>query len=106
MVELIDLLVDVLCQQGTASECHSFINSYPDPVQQMVFFLFFPMVFLIIFVHILGSSISQRAGSTKFTLLISTAMFLFIIFQGWYYIFLNISTVSYTHLTLPTTERV
>ena len=40
---------------------------------------------------ILGSGISQRTGNTKFTLLVSIAIFLFIIFQGWYHIFLNIS---------------
>ena len=91
MASPIDFLVDMLCQQGTASSCQSFISSYPDPASQIVFFLFFPVVFLIIFVYILGSGIAGSVNNPKLSVLISVAIFAFIVFQGWYHIFLNIS---------------
>ncbi len=93
MAEALEFLINILCQQNTASYCQSFINSYPDPVQQIVFFVFFPFVFLILFVRVLSNGISSSStlNDARMNFLISIALFLFIIFQGWYHIFLNIS---------------
>ncbi len=91
MAEPVDFLIDILCRGGSASDCQSFVSGYPDPASQLVFFLFFPLVFLLIAIHILTGGISERTKDLKIQTLLSVAMFLFIVFQGWYHFFLNIS---------------
>ncbi len=89
MAEPLDSLIDLLCRSGTSSDCQRFVSGFQDPASQLVFFIFFPLVFLVIFCWILGQGVSQ--GNAKFALLVGVAVFLFIVFQGWYHIFLNVS---------------
>jgi len=88
MVDVLDFLVNFLCQANTQSQCWEFINGYADPTQQLVFFLFFPTIFVIIFITELSNTIS---ASKKLGVLFSLAIYMFIVFQGWYYIALTLS---------------
>src|SRR3989338_1556000 len=90
MVDLIDTLVTFLCQQNTASNCQQFISAYSDPVQQLLFFLLIPVVFLIIFITLVSSEAVPKLGK-KFGTLIGIVIIVFIIVQGYYHYFLIIS---------------
>src|SRR3989338_6553734 len=90
MADLLDILMQFLCQQNTLGECQQFLNSYSDPIQQLVFFLLFPIVFLVIFVTILSQEAVPRLGK-KLGMLLTVAILIFIIIQGYYHYFLVIS---------------
>lgn len=87
MVDIVDTLIQILCQQGTQSDCTQFLSSYPDIAQQLVFFVLFPAIFLIIFVNIIAKGVTAATYKT----LLAIGIFIFIIYQGWYHFFLNIS---------------
>lgn len=87
MVDIVDTLIEILCQQGTQSECTQFLSSYPDVTQQLVFFILFPVIFLLIFVNLIAGGVTSAGYKT----LVAIGIFIFIIFQGWYHYFLNIS---------------
>ncbi len=93
MADVVQVLVDALCQQGTASRCTQFLSEYPDVTQQLIWLVFFPSVFILIFVYILAQGLSQQLGDAhkKFQALLAVAFYLFIIFQGWYHMALAIS---------------
>jgi hypothetical protein len=59
------------------------------PIEASFYLFFFPMLFLIIFVWIIGRTFITR--TLKFGLLISLAVLAFIIFQGWYSYFVMLS---------------
>jgi len=89
MVEIIDMLIDLLCQQGTAAECSQFISQYPEIAQQLVWLVFFPTVFLILFIFFISEGVVKSAK--KYRTLLAIAIYLFIIFQGWYHYILTVS---------------
>jgi len=92
-MEILEFLVNFLCQMNTQPYCWDFINSYYDPVQQIVFFVFFPGVFIILFVYFMTQTImSEHKGLRT---LLGLAIFMFIVFQGWYYVFLAINKLWY-----------
>lgn len=90
MVEILDYAAQLLCQQNTLSQCQQFISSYAEPLQQVFFFLLLPIVFLLIFVYILSEAAVPRLGA-KFRVLIGVVILVFIILQGFYPLFLNLS---------------
>jgi hypothetical protein len=93
MADIVDLLVGLLCMQNTQSRCQQFLAGYNDVVQ-LVWLVFFPTVFLLIFIYLLAEGIVKGVeGNSKKKLqtLLSVAIYLFIIFQGWYHIFLSLS---------------
>ena len=90
MVDIVDTLITLLCQQGTQSNCQNFIAQYPDVVQQVLWMVFFPGIFLLIFIMLLARGVAGD-NSRKVGSLLAIGLFLFIIFQGWYHYFLNIS---------------
>ena len=94
MADLVDILIDILCQQGTQSKCQQFIASYPDITQQLVWLVFFPTVFMLIFVYILASGVTRQLGEgghKKFQTLLAIALCIFVVFQGWYHYTLTLS---------------
>lgn len=86
---LIDSLIEIFCQQGTQSQCSQFLSAYPDITQQLVWLVFFPTVFLLIFINVIASGVTTT--SAKYKTLVAIAIYIFIIFQGWYHYFLNVS---------------
>ncbi|MBL7160784.1 MAG: hypothetical protein ISS93_02965 [Candidatus Aenigmarchaeota archaeon] len=89
MADIIDILINILCQQGTSGKCSSFISAYPDITQQLVWLVFFPAVFLLLFVFFISEGVTKDAK--KYRTLLSIAIFIFVIFQGWYHYALTIS---------------
>jgi len=102
MADVINLLVETLCQQNTASECYQFISQYPDLIQQIMWLVFFPVVFLLVFVYLLTEGVTKTitGPKKKFQVIIAVALFLFIIFQGWYHYALNLSKFWYIALII------
>lgn len=96
MVDIVTTLIDVLCQMNTQSQCQQFINTYPDVTQQLVWLVFFPSVFIIIFIYLLSEGVVKQVGSEakkKLQVLVGVAIYMFIIFQGWYHLALSLSRV-------------
>ena len=85
MVEVLELAMQLLCQQDTLSKCEEFISGYADPLQQVLFFLFFPAIFIIIFIEQLSSIVTS---AKRYSTLFGVAVFIFIVIQGWFHYFL------------------
>ena len=77
--------MQLLCQQDTLSKCEEFVSSYADPLQQVLFFLLFPAIFIIIFIEQLSSMVTS---ATRYSTLFGVAVFIFIVIQGWFHYFL------------------
>lgn len=90
MVDFLDLLVQYLCPTSSAaSSCQSFISSHSStmpPFGQYIYFLFFPTVFLLLFLWIIFGAVIK--GNKAIDLLGTIAVFVFIIIEGFYPIFL------------------
>ncbi len=94
--EILQPLVAFLCPTSeAASSCNDFINSHSSvlpPIGPLFYFLLFPIVFTILFIYILSSSILSGGKLTKgMQLLIGISVFIFIIISGWYPIMLVLS---------------
>lgn len=98
MVDIVDTLINFLCQQNTASQCSQFISEYPDITQQIVWLVFFPAIFLIIFIMLIADGVVKNSEHKKYKGLLSVAIFVFIIFQGWFHYVLNISKIWFIGL--------
>lgn len=88
--------MEFLCQQKVA-ECQNFIQGYPDPLTQLIWLVFFPLVFLVIFIYFLSGVIITHKGMRT---LLAVAIYLFIIFSNWYYIVLIVSKFWYVSLII------
>ena len=88
--ELMEMLVQFLCPtSNAASQCQSFISSHSSiapPMGQYIYFLFFPTVFLLLFLWIVfKDAVKANKG---ISLIATIAVYIFIIIQGLYPIFL------------------
>jgi hypothetical protein len=88
MVTVIDAVAGFLCQGDSLSKCQNFINDFNTIPEQMVYFVFIPIVFIILFVLFLSDAVLKNGEMKKYKTLLGVAIFIFIIFQGWYYYFL------------------
>ncbi len=86
MAGVLEFLMEILCQQGTVGQCQEFVSGYADPVQQVLFFLLFPSLFLLIFIT--EVTVTIRAIPKKYGFVMSVAIFVYIIVQGWFHYFL------------------
>lgn len=89
-MELMEMLVQFLCPtSSSASLCQNFISAHQSvmpPFGQYIYFLFFPTVFLLLFLWIV---FKDAVHANKGISLIATiAVYVFIIIQGLYPIFL------------------
>jgi len=83
MADILQILQQFLCYGN--SDCINLFNQYSyKPMEGLFYVVFFPIVFIVLFIFIVSSSISPNRG---FRALISVAVFAFIIMQGWYYLF-------------------
>jgi hypothetical protein len=94
--EILQPLVAFFCPTSeAASACNDFINSHSSvlpPIGPLFYFLLFPIVFTILFIYILSSTILHGGNLTKgMRLLIGISVFIFIIISGWYPIMLVLS---------------
>ena len=87
MVELLDAAAQVLCPTPDSfNACQQFINELASegPVQQMLFFLFFPTIFIILFIYILTTRFPLISENKGIRFLMAIAIFALTIVQGWY----------------------
>lgn len=99
MAEPMDSLVRILCQDNTAATCQRFIQQQPDVINQLAFFLFFPSVFIILFIYVLSDGILSSINP-KFKVLLGVAIYVFIVLSGWYSLFLWISQFWFIFIIL------
>jgi hypothetical protein len=95
---IFEVLVSFFCPTSdAASTCNEFISNHSQvlpPLGPMFYFLLFPLVFTILFVYILSSTILHYEGKVKWIQpLIGISVFIFIIINGWYPIMLFLSEV-------------
>lgn len=94
--DVFDVLVDILCPTtDAASTCFQFINEFQaqqGDLQALIFFLFFPTLFIIALVWIIMHHFSKRVGMPRgLSLLIALGVYIYVILQGYYSIALTIS---------------
>ena len=88
MAELFEILRDLLCYGNY--ECANTFNQYAyKPIEGLFFTVFFPILYIMIFVYIVSGAIGLN--NKGFRVLIGVGLFAFIILQGYYNIFLIIS---------------
>jgi hypothetical protein len=105
-LEIMQTLVEILCPTPTsASACNTFINAQSHQVVQplgpLIYFLFFPVVFLILLIYI-GTGVVLRGNVVTvrgLRLLLSIAVLVAIVIQGFYPIMLWLSDLWF--LVLP-----
>ncbi|MCJ7816237.1 MAG: hypothetical protein MUP55_00100 [Candidatus Aenigmarchaeota archaeon] len=95
-LEILEALVGFFCPTSeAASTCREFISNHSQvlpPIGPLFYFLLFPIVFTILFIYILSSSILSGGKLTKgMQLLIGISVFIFIIISGWYPVMLVLS---------------
>ena len=94
MADITEILMSILCQQNTLTQCQQFVQEYATVWEQTIYFFFFPTVFVILFIHVLSKKLASNIGE-KFRILIGVAIFVFIVMQGWYYYLLLLSKFWY-----------
>lgn len=83
MADILTILQNFLCYGN--SDCINLFNQYTyKPMEGLFYVVFFPILFIVLFIFILSSSVSPNRG---FRAVLSIGVFAFIILQGWYYFF-------------------
>ena len=106
-IEIMQTLVELLCPTYNAqSACNAFINSQShqvaQPIGPLLYFFFFPFVFLVLLIYI-GTGIILKSDLTKvkgLRLLVAIAFFIYIVLQGLYPAILWISDFWFFMLPL------
>lgn len=88
---LLDVVIQVLNINCSVVQC----SGYSSDIEALFYVLFFPTVFIILFVYIVtGAIISRMDGKPgALRILISVALYAFIIFEGFYSLFASLSRV-------------
>jgi len=90
MADILTTLAQFLCYGS--SQCVQLFQSYSyKPMEGIFYAVFFPILFILLFVYIISGAVGTLKGAKGFRILISVAVFAFIIFQGWYYFFALVS---------------
>ena len=98
MADVVQILIEVLKINCSVVQC-----SYANPMETLFYLLFFPSVFIILFVYMLVDFVMNRAGTTDskiLRLLLSVSFYAFIVFQDLYTFFVGLSKVWYLALIL------
>ena len=106
-VDIMQTLVEFLCPTYSAQNaCQQFINQPVHQVMQpfgpLLYFLFFPSVFLILLVYI-GTSVlvrGQAAEHRGLRMLLAVAFFVFVVIQGLYPMMLIVGSLWFLLLPL------
>jgi len=95
-VDFLEEIMKVLCQQDTIAQCESFIAEYSTVWEQAIWFLFFPTVFVVIFLYMLSGKLSSSLeDNNKFRVITGVAFFAFIVMVGWFHFLLYLSRIWY-----------
>ncbi len=80
MVDIIQMIIQFLNINCSVVSCY-----YANPLEGLFYLLFFPTIFIILFVYIISNSVLRGAGLPQgLRLLIGIAVYIFIILQGWF----------------------
>lgn len=89
MNEIVELIMGLLCPGSSLYSCQQFVSGYEGPVLQLLWLIFFPMIFITFLVVILSSAVTSE--HTKFKVLIGMGAIMFIIVQGYWQFVLTLS---------------
>ncbi len=97
MAGILELIQQFLCYGN--SQCMQEFNRFAyQPVEGLFYLVFFPIVFIIVFVYLLSNKLfSQHKG---LRILLAMAVFALIILQGWYYMFMQLGKLWYFGLII------
>lgn len=89
MFDILELLIEFLGINCQVVECY-----YPNVFESLFYLVFFPSILLIVFIYYLAGTILHGGGLPRgLKILISIAVYIFIILQKWYTIFVSLSKV-------------
>lgn len=92
MADISQITQQFLCYGN--SDCANLFNQYTyQPMEGIFYLIFFPIVFIIVFIFLLSNKLF--GGHKGLKILISVAFFAFIILQGWYYWFMQLGKIWY-----------
>ena len=84
-----DFIIELLKINCGAVQC----SGYATEIEALFYIVFFPTVFLILFIYILTNFIFRGGGFSRgLRLLIAVAAYAFVVFQGMYNIFVSLSS--------------
>ncbi|MBI4020204.1 MAG: hypothetical protein HY367_02645 [Candidatus Aenigmarchaeota archaeon] len=100
-IDIFQALINVLCPTFDAAQrCQEFVlrrQAESGDIQALIFFLFFPTVFMVLFIYFLSNFIirNDKPADKGLRLLAGVAILVFVILQGWYPVILPISQIWY-----------
>lgn len=86
---LLDIIIETLKINCSVVQC----TGYPSEIEALFFLVFFPSVFIILFIWVVTGVIMDKTGGKEggLRILISIALYAFIVFQGYYNFFVSLS---------------
>ncbi len=99
MNEVIEILVSLMCPGTAAYECQRFLAGYDNTIVQLLWFAFYPVVFILLFTFILAYSVTEHTNK-KFMTVIGVGIIMMIIIQGWWSIVLMVSKIWWFSLLI------
>jgi hypothetical protein len=86
---LLDVIIDVLKINCSVVQC----TGYASEIEALFYLFFFPTVFIILFIWVITGVITQQIGGKTggLRILISVALYAFIVFQEYYTLFVSLS---------------
>jgi predicted transcriptional regulator len=86
---LLDIIIDTLRINCSVVQC----AGYASEIEALFYLVFFPTVFIILFIYIVIGVVLDRAGGKEggLRILVSLALYAFIVFQGYYNFFVSLS---------------
>lgn len=96
-VDILQIVQQFLCYGNNS--CITEFSQYTfKPMEGLFYLVFFPIVFIIIFIFLLSNKLF--GGHRGLKVLLSIAVFAFIILQGWYYMFMFLGKIWYIALII------
>ena len=86
---LLDIVISFLNIDCSVVQC----SGYGSDIEALFYLLFFPTVFIILFVYVVVGAVLDKTGGKEgvLRLLVSVTMYAFIIFEGYYNLFVSLS---------------
>lgn len=97
MASVLDLIQDFLCYGN--SQCIQEFNRYAyQPIEGIFYLVFFPILFIIVFVYLLSNKLFGTHKGLR--VLLAVAIFALIILQQWYFLFMQLGKMWYFGLII------
>jgi len=97
MASVLELIQDFLCYGN--SQCMQEFNRYAyQPIEGIFYLVFFPILFIIVFVYLLSNKLFAHQKGLR--VLLAVAIFALIILQQWYFLFMQLGKMWYFGLII------